>query len=330
MNHVFIKEFKLKQRKLSSPKFLELEKVKKHRSGIIGSSREISKILNDGHEIIGIDCEMFEFDQSKTTEVGIGRISHSGLSVEHIIISDYYNLRNKKRVPDNKDNFIYGSSTRMTLEEANLYIKDVFSEAKYVYGHALKNDLAQLGVKVAGQIRFDTSTLHTQLTIAKDGIYTTRKTRLSRLCEIYTPELSETPYHNAGNDIYVTGAVLRSLADLSVVSNILSELDDGKIEARTKSDEINRITKVIPILNRDLGQLINETGTTFKELLSDPLNIESIILVHQNIYRRMMKHGDKKFWSDKVDLGFVGELFEFATPIPEKTLHNKRLNSDNV
>ncbi|MCG6272296.1 hypothetical protein K6U70_08965 [Vibrio vulnificus] len=329
MNHVFIKEFKLKQRKLNPPKFLDLEKVKKHRNSIIDSSRKISKILNDGHEIIGIDCEMFEFDQSKTTEVGIGRLSNSGLSVEHIIISDYYNLRNKKRVPDNKDNFVFGSSVRMTLEEANLYIKDVFSDAKYVYGHALKNDLAQLGVKVSGQVRFDTSTLHTQLTVAKDGIHTTRKTSLSRLCEIYTPELSETPYHNAGNDIYVTGAVLRSMSDLDSLSNILSELDDEEIVARTKNDEINRIIKAIPILNRDLAHLMNETEMTFKELLSNPLNIESIISVHQNIYRRIMKHGDKSFWLDKVDLGFVGELFEFATPIPEKTLHNKLLKSDS-
>ena len=329
MDHVLIKEFKLKQRKLNPPKFLDLEKVKKHRNSIIESSRKISKILNDGHEIIGIDCEMFEFDQSKTTEVGIGRISNSGLSAEHIIISDYYNLRNKKRVPDNKDNFVFGSSVRMTLEEANLYIKDVFSDAKYVYGHALKNDLAQLGVKVSGQVRFDTSTLHTQLTVAKDGIHTTRKTRLSRLCEIYTPELSETPYHNAGNDIYVTGAVLRSMSDLDAVLNILSELDDEEIIVRTKDDEINRIIKAIPILNHDLARLMNETGMTFKELLSNPLNIESIISVHQNIYRRIMKHGDKNFWLDKVELGFVGELFEFATPIPEKTLHNKLLKSDS-
>jgi hypothetical protein len=329
MNHVFIKEFKLKQRKLNPPQFLDLEKVKKHRNSVIESCRKISKILNDGHEIIGIDCEMFEFDQSKITELGIGRISNSGLSVEHIIISDYYNLRNKKRVPDNKDNFVFGSSVRMTLEEANLYIKDVFSDAKYVYGHALKNDLSQLGVKVSGQVRFDTSTLHTQLTVAKDGIHTTRKTRLSRLCEIYTPKLSETPYHNAGNDIYVTGAVLSSMSDLDAVSNILSELDDEQIVARTKDDEINRIIKAIPILNRDLANLMNENEMTFKELLSNPLNIESIISVHQNIYRRMIKHGDKNFWLDKVDLGFVGELFEFATPKPEKALHNKLLNSDS-
>jgi hypothetical protein len=320
MNHVFIKEFKLRQRKLSRPEFLDLEKVKNQRNRVIDSSRNISEILSNGHEIIGIDCEMFEFDQSKTTEIGIGRISNSGVHAEHIIINDYYNLRNKKRVPDNKDNFIFGSSVRMTLEDANSYIKDIFSNAKYVYGHALKNDLAQLGVIVKGQVRFDTSNLHTQLTVAKEGIYTTRKTRLSRLCEIYSPELSDTPYHNAGNDIYVTGAVLQAIGNLSFVSNILSRLNDEEIIARTRDDEINRIIKVIPTLNSDLELLISETGITFKELLDDPLHIESIILVHQNIYRRMMKYGDKKFWSHILELGFVGELFELATPIPDKNI----------
>lgn len=320
MNHVLIKEFKLKQRKLSRPKFLDLEKVKNQRKRVIDSSMRISEILNNGHEIIGIDCEMFEFDQSKTTEIGIGRISNSGVQAEHIIITDYYNLRNKKRVPDHKDKFIFGSSVRMNLDEANSYIKDIFANTKYVYGHALKNDLTQLGVSAPGQVRFDTSNLHTQLTIAKDGIYTTRKTRLSTLCEIYTPKLSDTPYHNAGNDIYVTGAVLRTIGDLSYVSNILSELHDEEVVARTRDDEINRIIKVIPSLNRDLEALINKIGVTFNELTSDPAIIESIVLAHQNIYRRMIKHGDKKFWSNKLELGLVGELFELATPIPDKNV----------
>lgn len=329
MNYVFIKEFKLRQRKLSRPEFLDLEKVKNQRNRVIDSSRNISELLSNGHEIIGIDCEMFEFDQSKTTEIGIGRISNSGVQAEHIIIDDYYNLRNKKRVPDNKDNFIFGSSVRMTLEEANSYIKDIFSNAKYVYGHALKNDLAQLGVRVTGQVRFDTSNLHTQLTVAKDGIYTTRKARLSRLCEIYTPELSDTPYHNAGNDIYVTGAVLRTIGNLSFVSNILSQLNDEEIIARTRDDEINRIIKVIPVLNRDLEILINQIGVTFKELTSDPSNIESIVLAHQDIYRRMIKHGDKKFWSNKLELGFVGEIFQLATPTSDKNVAEQGAYSDS-
>lgn len=329
MDHVLIKEFKLSQRKLSRPKFLDLEKVKNQRKRVIDSSSKISEILSNGHEIIGIDCEMFEFDQSKTTEIGIGRISNAGVQAEHIVINDYYNLRNKKRVPDHKDNFRFGSSLRMNLEEANSYIKDIFANTKYVYGHALKNDLAQLGVSVPGQVRFDTSNLHTQLTIAKDGIYTTCKTRLSRLCEIYTPELSDTPYHNAGNDIYVTGAVLRTIGDLSFVSNILSELNDEIIDARTRDDEINRIIEVIPTLNSDLELLTSETGITFKDLLDDPIHIESIILVHQNIYRRMMKYGDKEFWSNKLELGFVGELFELATPIPDKKVMTRGAYSDS-
>jgi|SRR5690554_309879 len=320
MTHVFINEFKLRQRKLPLPNFLELEKVKKHRSRAIESSREIEEILNQGHEIIGIDCEMFEFDQSKTTEIGIGRISKSGIRVEHIIISDYYNLRNSKRVPDNKNNFIYGSSTQMTLHDAELYVGDVFGRAKYVYGHALKGDLEQVGAKVPGQLRFDTSTLHMKLIVAKEGIHKSRRARLSRLCEIYTPELNDTPYHNAGNDIYVTGAILKTLANVKYISEFLGELNDSEIIARTKKDDIERILSTIPRLNHDLDKLINESGIKVADLLEDKSVIESILTVHQNIYRRMLKYGNKEFWLDKVELGLVGELFTQAIPVPERVI----------
>lgn len=327
MNYLYIKDFKFRQRRLDSPKFLSLEKVEKHRLKFRETSNEISQILRDGNEIIGIDCEMFEFDHSKTTEVGIGRLTKQGLLVEHIIISDYYHLRNKKRVPDNKDNFIYGSSSRMTITDAESYIKNIFSNAKYIYGHALKNDLEQLGVKVAGQIRFDTSTLHTKLTVAKEGIHTTRKTRLSKLCEIYTPELNDTPYHNAGNDIYVTGAILNVLADSDKVDSFVSELDDVEVINRTKQDEIERIIKIIPRLNGDLGELADAISTDFNGILNDSEVLDSILLMHQNIYRRMMRYGDKVFWSNKVKLGFVGDIFEMATPIQAKLMPNKFLQA---
>ena len=168
-------KFTLRQRSLGRAAFLDLEKVKKHRGRALTNAEEIEKILNEGNQIIGIDCEMFEFDHSKTTEIGLGYLTKTGVKSEHIIISDFYHLRNGKRVPDNKDNFAFGKSKRMSWLSAESYIKNKFKGSKYIFGHALKGDLSQLGVKSPGQKRFDTTNLHMQLQIAKEGIYTNKK-----------------------------------------------------------------------------------------------------------------------------------------------------------
>ncbi|WP_418358863.1 hypothetical protein ACNH6B_09285 [Shewanella basaltis] len=316
MKHILINDFKLKQPKLDTPKYLQLEKVKLHRARVLESANQIFQILNAGHEIVGIDCEMFEFDQSKTTEIGIGYITQFGLRVEHIIISDYYKLRNKKRVPDNKDNFIYGKSIRMTLKQAQEYVKNIFINAKYIYGHALKNDLKQLGVNTAGQLKFDTSTLHTRFTVAKDGIHTTKKTRLSTLCEIYAPHLKSTPYHNAGNDIYVTGAVLKAQGDPDNVVQILGHLDEQHMIQRYHDDEIKRLLAIIPSMKLSINSLMEKSGLTFEQMFNDQTLIDSILSMHQNIYRRMHKYGDINYWSERVNLGVLDEFFKRTKLIP--------------
>jgi hypothetical protein len=141
---------------------------------------------------------------------------------------------------------------------------------------------------------------------------------LSKLCEIYTPSLIDTPFHNAGNDIYVTAAVLKTFGDPELIKSLLNDLDEDKINNRVKNDEIDRIKRIIPILNRDLELLMEKCGYSLLQLLSEQQVIEDILLMHQNIYRRMMRHGNKDFWSHLVALGVVGELFELASPLPEK------------
>jgi hypothetical protein len=316
MKHILINDFKLKQPKLDTPKYLQLEKVKLHRARALESANQIFKILNAGHEIVGIDCEMFEFDQSKTTEIGIGYISQSGLRVEHIIISDYYKLRNRKRVPDNKDNFIYGTSITMTLQQAEEYVREIFLNAKYIYGHALKNDLEQLGVKAPGQLRFDTSTLHTCFTVAKNGIHTTKKVRLSRLCEIYAPDIKDTPYHNAGNDIYVTGAVLKAQGNPDNIEKILGHLDEQHMIRRYHDDEIERLLSIIPSMKSSIDSLMEKAGLTFDQIFNDQSLVDSILSMHQNIYRKMHKHGDIKYWSERVNLGLLDEFFKRTKLVP--------------
>ncbi|MBS9405345.1 hypothetical protein KG088_17165 [Halomonas sp. TRM85114] len=317
MKEVYVKNYKLRRKSLRKPSFLELVKVQDHRARVLALAQEVEGVLGDGHEIIGIDHEAFEHCQSKITEVGIGYITKSRLKVEHIVISDYHNLRNGDRVPDNKENFVYGDSTFMTLKETKDYVQAQFSGARYIYGHALKGDLSKLGVKATGQVRFDTSTLHMKLAVAREGVYTHKKSRLSRLCDIHTPEFSDTPYHNAGNDIYVTGAVLKKIGDVAYVRELFRELDDVEIIRRTRNDEQERVLEVIPGINNDLIGLMNYLNISAHELLEDRQAVESILLLHKNVFRRMYKHGDELYWGRHIELGLVGEFFALANSVKE-------------
>ncbi|MDV2081235.1 hypothetical protein [Marinobacter xestospongiae] len=309
-------KFSLRKRYLGRASFLDLERIKKHRIRALAHAEEIEKILNEGNQIIGIDCEMFEYDHSKTTEIGLGYLTKSGVKSEHIIISDFYHLRNGDRVPDNKDNFIFGKSKIMSWLKAESYIKNKFKDSKYVFGHALKGDLSQLGVKSPGQSRFDTANLHMQLQIAKEGVYTNKKTRLSKISETHTPKLSKTPYHNAGNDIHVTGSVLHRLGNKKYVNLYLGKLNESEFSDRYKDDEINRILLLLPKLNEDLRRFISINKISLSYAISNRNHLEKILSSQQNIYRRMLRYGGKDFWEDKVDLGLVGNFFTLATLAP--------------
>ncbi|PPJ53661.1 hypothetical protein CBER1_00896 [Cercospora berteroae] len=114
--------------------------------------------------LVAIDCEAFEMDQSKVTEVGISTIdttsvralqpqsygqSYPLIASSHYRIKEHGHLRNRRYSKGNPNNFQHGKTAWVSIEEARevlrAMLEDVESTREVVLvGHALKNDLAYL------------------------------------------------------------------------------------------------------------------------------------------------------------------------------------------
>ncbi|KJX95986.1 hypothetical protein TI39_contig850g00009 [Zymoseptoria brevis] len=178
-----------------------------------------------------IDCEAFEFDQAKTTEVGISILDtrsivdippgpdastwFSSIQSEHFRIREYGHLVNKKFVKGCPDLFSFGTSTWVQKADASATVLRMFqypasagrvvpdatetSRNIVLVGHGLKNEvpyLQNLGFSLASApnvvSRFDTARLGGK----KSGI------GLGRLCKAVG--LDSQSLHNAGNDAAYT------------------------------------------------------------------------------------------------------------------------------
>lgn len=96
----------------------------------------------------------------------------------------------------------------------------------------------------------------------------------------------------------------------------LGYLNESEISDRHKNDEINRILLLLPKLNEDLRRFLSINEIPLNDAISNKKHLDKILSSQQNIYRRMLRHGGKNFWEDKVDLGLVGNFFTLATPTP--------------
>ncbi|SMY23795.1 unnamed protein product [Zymoseptoria tritici ST99CH_1A5] len=178
-----------------------------------------------------IDCEAFEFDQAKTTEVGISILDtrsivdippgsdasawFSSIQSEHFRIREYGHLVNKKFVKGCPDLFSFGTSTWVQKADASATVLRVFQypasagrvvpdatetpRSIVLVGHGLKNEvpyLQNLGFSLPSApnvvSRFDTARLGGK----KSGI------GLGRLCKAVG--LDSQSLHNAGNDAAYT------------------------------------------------------------------------------------------------------------------------------
>ena len=101
-----------------------------------------------------VDVEAWEIN-NKVTEIGLATWRASagggGWSFTHLVIAEMYECRNGRYVEDNKDNFIFGTSQIVSLEEATRIARSELLAADYIVGHAIEGDLKwlrSLGVSV--------------------------------------------------------------------------------------------------------------------------------------------------------------------------------------
>ncbi|GIZ39641.1 hypothetical protein CKM354_000301600 [Cercospora kikuchii] len=114
--------------------------------------------------LVAIDCEAFEMDQSKVTEVGISTIdttsvralqpqsygqSYPLIASSHYRIKEHGHLRNRRYSKGNPKNFQHGKTAWVSIEEAREVLRAMLEDAEgtrevVLVGHALQNDLAYL------------------------------------------------------------------------------------------------------------------------------------------------------------------------------------------
>lgn len=155
-----------------------------------------------------IDIETYENDHSKILEIGFVITSlaspEGNEQAHHFIIKENLHMVNRDYVSDNRDNFRFGTSQRMSLADAagkfSQYIGDVDVLVTHSGGHD-EDYLARNGMSLKGKPMFDTQLLGLALLTDEK---TLNVFGLKRLMDDLGISYDEDILHNAGNDAYYT------------------------------------------------------------------------------------------------------------------------------
>jgi hypothetical protein len=203
-----------------------------------------NEIFDDNQPILIFDIEAYERQQSKLTEIGYLIYQNGKITdIQHLIIEENIELRNKKFVKDNKDNFNYGNSKIMSLDNAISILVEQVEKHDIIMGQSLGNDINYLkkhrkkkGNKDQSLFEIkkilDTSTM--SFYISKDGNPTSIERGLEML-EVETKNL-----HNAGNDCYYTLEFAKSMISYKKTLDLLNKKSEKNIEDNKNKKIIKR------------------------------------------------------------------------------------------
>jgi len=151
--------------------------------------------------LVALDLEWHERDSRKILEVGLTRFTKEGwLMPKHIIIREYLNVKNRKYVPNKKDQFHHGWSQTIRKNEAGKRVLQELSKVDGVVVHGGRRDLTVLqyiGVYVdKSTVVYDTQKMFSMMLGVRESF------SLGRVSKTVNHDLQDP--HNAGNDAYAT------------------------------------------------------------------------------------------------------------------------------
>lgn len=175
------------------------------------------------NNVMFLDVEMFERNVRTITEIGFTIVSNGVVKdVQHFIIEEFINKRNKRFVPDHKDDFDFGESQTIPLASAihavaaNIRLADV----GYLVGHNICDDVDTLIQtkkcnKAAPKDLADTLTSRSTKSfdtalISRIISKSPNRVGIKKCLELF--EVSHRNLHNAGNDSYYNWLVAKNLA----------------------------------------------------------------------------------------------------------------------
>jgi len=190
--------------------------------------------------LTAIDVEAWEQDNQKVTEIGVAIVKFpiasvaSGDSIatnvtdtkdlvtkdcfrhRHILIREHLELRNGRHVEDNKDNFMFGDSEVLCIDDAVSELAFELNAADFIVGHAISGDLAwlrKIGVNglEANSKALQSRVVDTQtLAYAGGGISTECMPQLGLRAISSKYALDPQLLHNGANDAAFTLQVMLS------------------------------------------------------------------------------------------------------------------------
>ncbi|ORX53309.1 hypothetical protein BCR36DRAFT_368972 [Piromyces finnis] len=88
---------------------------------------KIKTVVGNDTLFMSFDTEAYEKDKTKLTELGWVIFKKNGeiIKQKHGIVKEYYSLRNKDNVPDNKDNCIFSSDHQSLDEIEKEFVNDL-------------------------------------------------------------------------------------------------------------------------------------------------------------------------------------------------------------
>jgi hypothetical protein len=171
------------------------------------NSEYINKLINNQEKtILSLDLEFYERNTSIVTEVGFSIIKNKEIKTYHYIVEENKKYRNGVFVVDNMDNFSFGKSEYLSLEQIKEKLKKHLEDVGCLVGHAFENDRFFLNdLLTKKNMHLNNNILDTQK-IAKMYLFEDEVFSLKRIVNnvLNVEENQELYLHNAGNDAYYT------------------------------------------------------------------------------------------------------------------------------
>lgn len=230
------------------------------------SVKDTIKLLNErSHNLISIDNEFFERQNSKVTEIGICIYNPSYQRFAlyphflsfHFIIKDYINLRNGHFVPDSKMNNITGQSIVISKDDLPKAMNIIFKHLgpkTCIVGHNVAGDIDSfkyLNYKLPTELYvIDTMDLWQSLIGSKNA-----RSSLSYILD--SLNVPNAFLHNGANDAYYTLVVCLMLSTPEIRNNIIFRTKKS-IEDKIREAAIVEKEAFIPKEMPDFSDLPDE------------------------------------------------------------------------
>ncbi|GMG22146.1 unnamed protein product [Ambrosiozyma monospora] len=218
-------------KKNNNPKY-QMRNIFKKR--LVSVEESLQLINSRNYNLVSIDIEMFEFAQSKITEVGISIYNPTyqinsffpHILNTHLITREYMKFRNGKFVPDNKNQNITSQSLIISKKDIAGVFEEVFTKLgpnTLLVGHDLIGDLMELSLYLSIDFPDHLRIVDTgKLWLSLAGAENENQCKISLSYILDKLSIPHSFSHNGVNDSYFTLLACLLMSSPSFIRNSMS------------------------------------------------------------------------------------------------------------